>query len=143
MTRLIDDLLDFSSLSHAKKFETVNLNKILEEVLAEMEISITEKKASVEYDKNFPSIQGDAVQLAQLFQNLISNAIKFRKKEGPSEIRITAEEKPNEYLFTFKDNGIGIDEQYKERIFVVFQRLHDRNETVTRTGGTSHWRPGN
>jgi chemotaxis family two-component system sensor kinase Cph1 len=66
--------------------------------------------------------------LKQLFQNLISNAIKFRKKNEGCEITISVEEKPTEYLFAFKDNGIGIDEQYKDRIFIVFQRLHGKSE---------------
>ena len=72
------------------------------------------------------------MELKQLFQNLISNAIKFRKKNTHPEIKITFEEKETEYLFAFKDNGIGIEEQYNDRIFIIFQRLH----TVAEYPGT-------
>ncbi|HZB11939.1 MAG TPA: ATP-binding protein, partial [Chryseolinea sp.] len=142
MTRLIDDLLDFSSLSHSKRFETVDLNKVLEEVLAEMEISISEKKASVVYDKNLPAIQGDAVQLAQLFQNLISNGLKFTKENNPPSIKInfrmlSDEEisrhdfvnRKGEYVeLVFSDNGIGFNQNFSDQIFIIFQRLHEKNK---------------
>jgi light-regulated signal transduction histidine kinase (bacteriophytochrome) len=70
---------------------------------------------------------GDAIQLGQLFQNLIGNAIKFRGEKPPS-VHVTAERQGREWLFSFRDDGIGIDSQYAERIFVIFQRLHTKEE---------------
>ena len=70
-----------------------------------------------------PTVKGDDVQLVQLFQNLLSNAIKFRS-EDPPRVHISAQPKDTEWLFSVRDNGIGIDPQYYERIFVIFQRLH-------------------
>jgi chemotaxis family two-component system sensor kinase Cph1 len=69
----------------------------------------------------------DDRQMGQLLQNLISNAIKFRDKEPP-KVHVSAERQPNEWLFSIRDNGIGVDPQYAERIFVIFQRLHNREE---------------
>jgi light-regulated signal transduction histidine kinase (bacteriophytochrome) len=76
---------------------------------------------------DLPTIIADELQMIQLFQNLIGNAIKFRKKEPP-QIHISADQKAREWMFSFRDNGIGIDPQYKERIFVIFQRLHGKED---------------
>jgi light-regulated signal transduction histidine kinase (bacteriophytochrome) len=74
-----------------------------------------------------PIVNGDDVQLAQLFQNLIGNAIKFRS-DSPPVIHVTAERHGKEWVFSFRDNGIGIDPEYFERIFIIFQRLHSKQE---------------
>lgn len=81
------------------------------------------------YD-TIPTLTADKVQLVQLFQNLIGNAVKFKKENEPLKIYISANKnkKKNEYLFSIQDNGIGIEPQYKNRIFKIFQRLHTRNE---------------
>ncbi len=88
--------------------------------------SIQESNAKIIYDK-LPTVNIDPVQLTQLFQNLIGNAIKFRS-EKPLEIHISATHKDNTWQFVVKDNGIGIEKQYAERIFLIFQRLHTRKQ---------------
>jgi light-regulated signal transduction histidine kinase (bacteriophytochrome) len=127
MQNLIKDLLDFSRIGRKIVFQIVDCNKVLSEVTAEMGSSIKESNAKITYPE-LPSLKGNEIELKQLFQNLISNAIKFRKKDVPPEIEITAEEKESEYLFSVKDNGIGFEEEYKEKIFIIFQRLHNATE---------------
>jgi light-regulated signal transduction histidine kinase (bacteriophytochrome) len=73
-------------------------------------------------------VEGDSTQLGQVLQNLLGNAIKFRKKAVPPRIHISAERREDEWLFGVHDNGIGIDSRYRDRIFIIFQRLHSREE---------------
>jgi light-regulated signal transduction histidine kinase (bacteriophytochrome) len=92
-----------------------------------LQTSIEQSGATVTHD-SLPSVTADATQLARVFQNLISNAIKFRG-EHPLEIHVGAERQDNSvWLFSVRDNGIGIEPQYIERIFLIFQRLHNRDE---------------
>jgi light-regulated signal transduction histidine kinase (bacteriophytochrome) len=127
MRTLIKDLLELSRIGKGTKITTVETNEILKEVIAQMDASIKESNCNIN-STNLPVLKGNEIELKQLFQNLISNAIKFRKKDVPCEIKITAQDKGSEYLFAIKDNGIGIEEQYKDRIFIVFQRLHGKSE---------------
>ncbi|MDP1744717.1 MAG: ATP-binding protein [Bacteroidota bacterium] len=127
MKNLIRDLLDYSRVGKSIVFSTVDCNIILKEVIAEMDTSITESKAKIT-SATLPKVKGNEIQLKQLFQNLISNGIKFKKKNSIPEIDITVEEKPTEYLFALKDKGIGIDEKYINKLFVLFQRLHSETE---------------
>ncbi len=127
MRSLIKDLLDFSRVGKDITFAAFDCNELLKEVIAELDISINENAATINAAE-LPVLEGSRMAVKQLFQNLITNAIKFRKKNVAPELTITVEEKSAEYLFAFKDNGIGIDEQYKERIFVIFQRLHNTSE---------------
>ena len=131
MRNLIKDLLDFSRIGREITFAAVDCNEILNEVTAELGISIKESNTKIT-SSILPVLNGNEIELKQLFQNLISNAIKFLKKNVTPEIEITVEEKATEYLFAVRDNGIGIDEQYKDRIFIIFQRLH----TVAEYPGT-------
>ncbi|MGB9937866.1 MAG: PAS domain-containing protein [Methanobacterium sp.] len=129
MKQQIQDLLDYSSVATKdEKFKPVNTNNILNETLKTMKTIIKESNAEIEYDY-LPNVIGDAGQLQRVFQNLISNALKFKKCEETPTIHISAfKDKENkEYVFSVKDNGIGIEEQYKERIFTIFQRLHTRD----------------
>jgi PAS domain S-box-containing protein len=127
MQNLINDLLEFSRVTtKAREFEPVDCEFILDRVLSDLEIPIKENNAIISYN-NLPVIVADRTQLAQVFQNLISNAIKFRGENAP-EIRIFAEKKADQWLFSVKDNGIGIDPKYSERIFEVFKRLHKTEE---------------
>jgi light-regulated signal transduction histidine kinase (bacteriophytochrome) len=105
----------------------VDCNSLLAIVISEMQATIEESHATIT-SAILPTLKGNETALKQLFQNLISNAIKFRKKNEPLHIDIAVEEKETEYLFTIKDNGIGIEEQYQEKIFVIFQRLHNASE---------------
>ncbi|MGE5432061.1 MAG: CHASE domain-containing protein [Syntrophomonadaceae bacterium] len=125
MQQLIHDLLEYSRVAtRGKPFAPVDSNEIIRTVLNNLQISIKKNNAVITFD-SMPRVMGDDIQLMQLFQNLISNAMKFKSSEVP-EIKIKAEDKGCEWLFSVQDNGIGIDPQFKERIFVIFQRLHER-----------------
>ena len=95
-------------------------------MLDNLQVAIGESGAVVTHDP-LPVVMADPTQLSQLFQNLIGNALKFRG-ERPPEIHVGAEQQGEEWLFWVRDNGIGIEAQYAERIFVIFQRLHTRDE---------------
>ncbi|NME68323.1 PAS domain-containing sensor histidine kinase [Flammeovirga aprica] len=129
MQQLITDLLRFSRISSkAKPFEEIDLNEVLKDVISDLEIAINEAEAIIRAVE-LPTIKGDITQLRQLFQNLISNAIKFRKDDTAPIIRISCEvndSKSNEIEISVTDNGIGFDEKYNERIFQIFQRLEGR-----------------
>ena len=127
MQNLIKDLLDFSRVGRNMNITTVDCNTILKDVLAEMGASIKESNAKIK-SSLLPVLNSNEVELKRLFQNLLSNAIKFRKKNVPVEIDITVEKKDNEYIFAVKDNGIGIDQQFIHKLFVIFQRLHKVEE---------------
>jgi light-regulated signal transduction histidine kinase (bacteriophytochrome) len=107
-------------------FERVDCNGVLEEALSNLRVAVEENRAVVTHDP-LPTVMADGGQLGQLFQNLIGNAIKFRGKEPP-QVYVSAERRTGEWLFSVRDNGIGVDPQYAERIFVIFQRLHNREE---------------
>ena len=127
MKILIKDLLAYSRIStHAKPPKITNLEKILKNVLFNLQESIKENGVIITYDE-LPSLVIDRAQIPQLFQNLISNAIKFQR-EKPPKIHISAKKIEKEWLFSIKDNGIGIDPKYFDRIFNIFQRLHTRDE---------------
>lgn len=127
MHRLIDDILDLSRVgTHNYEFQMVSCNEVIEQVIANLEVMINESGVKIEYG-TLPEVYADFSQLSRLFQNLIVNAIKFRNKENPY-IAIEAERMENAWKFSVKDNGIGIDSLYLERIFLIFQRLHTRSE---------------
>lgn len=127
MQRLINDLLAYSRVtSQGQVFERVDCNGLLEEVLGNLRVAVEESRAVVTHDP-LPIVMADGRQLGQLFQNLIGNAIKFRGEEPP-QVYVSAEQQIGEWLFSVRDNGIGVDPQYAERIFVIFQRLHNREE---------------
>ncbi|MGE5352146.1 MAG: MASE3 domain-containing protein [Acidobacteriota bacterium] len=128
MQLLITGLLKYSRITtHAKEYSPVDCNKVLGSVIKNLEISIRESGARITFGV-LPVIMADEVQLTQLFQNLISNAIKFRRNTEIPEIQISSVQKNENWLFAVRDNGIGIDPQYSERIFQIFQRLHTRSE---------------
>jgi PAS domain S-box-containing protein len=127
MRGLIDDLLTYSRVSRlGKPFEQTNLESTLDAVLKNLQVSIAENDAVVTHDK-LPVVIADGGQLVQLLQNLIGNAIKFHGKEAP-RVHVSAQVKENEYLFSVRDNGIGIAPEYIDRLFKIFQRLHTREE---------------
>jgi light-regulated signal transduction histidine kinase (bacteriophytochrome) len=122
MQDMINGLLLFSRVeSRGKPFESVDTEAILKDVLANLEVAISENKAVVTHDY-LPSVMVDHSQLILVFQNLIVNAIKFHGEEAP-RIHISAEKKEKEWVFSVKDNGLGIDPQYNDKVFVLFQRL--------------------
>jgi light-regulated signal transduction histidine kinase (bacteriophytochrome) len=127
MQTLINDLLVYSRVgAQAKAFEPVDCAAGLDRALANLNAAIEESGAVVTHDP-LPAVMADNLQMVQLFQNLIGNAIKFHV-EKPPRMHVAAEQKGNEWVFSVRDNGIGIDPQYAERIFVIFQRLHTREE---------------
>jgi two-component system CheB/CheR fusion protein len=139
MTRLINDLLDFTRLSVNSSFELTDLNLVMEEVLSDLEIAIKEKEAQIEVAK-LPSVDVIPGQMRQVLQNLVSNALKFSRKDLAPVIRVTADNiddlafdapasPTGRYVrLTITDNGIGFDNIYAERIFTIFQRLHSKEK---------------
>jgi PAS domain S-box-containing protein len=127
MKALITDLLTYSRVDGAEKaFVEFDMQNALDKALANLSLKIEDSKALITHD-NLPRIRADRVQIIQLFQNLIGNAIKFQRGRTP-QIHISAEQKGSEWLFGVHDNGIGIAPEFLERIFVIFQRLHRREE---------------
>jgi signal transduction histidine kinase len=132
MRKLINDLLSYSRVTTgAKGFEKASLARILTEVVSDIQIRIEETEATIDFGE-LPTIDCEPMQMRQLLQNLLGNALKFRKADVKPIIRVTAEEFPDaatpHILLTVADNGIGFDNQFKEQIFTIFQRLHSRNE---------------
>ena len=127
MRVLIDDLLTYSRIgTHGRPFEPTDCEEVLERVFANLQMAIHESGAIVTHN-HLPTVTADPSQLEQLLQNLIRNAIKFHSEEPP-RVHVSAEENATEWLFSVRDNGIGIDPEYANRIFVIFQRLHGRGE---------------
>jgi len=127
LKELITDLRDYSRVgTKGKPFKKIDTNLTLTNVLTDLNYLIERENAKITYDP-LPVIVADESQIKQLFQNLISNGIKFRGRESP-KIHITGKVENKHYLFSVCDNGIGIDSQYFERIFVIFQRLHKMDE---------------
>ena len=127
MQKLIEDLLTFSRVgTRGKPFEPAESEEVLEKALFNLQGAIEETGAQITHDP-LPAVQGDSSQLVQLFQNLIGNALKFRGAEAP-RIHISAAVREKEWVFSVRDNGIGIDPRYFDRIFAVFQRLHPKED---------------
>ncbi|MGP8282244.1 MAG: PAS domain S-box protein [Desulfomonilaceae bacterium] len=127
MRILINDLLEYSRVgTHGKAFGPVDCETLLSRVLDHLQLSIEDSGATVTHD-HLPVVIGDEAQLMRLFQNLIHNSLKF-KNDSPPLIHVSAEQSYGNWVFSFHDNGIGIDPQYADRIFVIFQRLHSRDE---------------
>jgi PAS domain S-box-containing protein len=128
MQTLINDLLTFSRVStRAQPFARVDLNEIIEEVISNLENQIDRTQGKVEFGK-LPVIEADPTQMYQLLQNLINNGLKFHQEEVTPVIRVSASNAHERCKLTVKDNGIGFDMQYLDRIFKPFQRLHGRQE---------------
>jgi chemotaxis family two-component system sensor kinase Cph1 len=127
MQALINDLLVYSRVgTEGKRLEPTSCETVLDHALANLQFAIEENGARVTHDP-LPTVLADQSQLTQLFQNLLANAIKFRREEPP-HVHLGVERGESKWLFSIRDNGIGIEEEYGERIFEIFQRLHGRNE---------------
>lgn len=128
MKSLIEGLLEFSRIgTSTKPFEPVDLNVIVQEIITDLELRIKETNAKIEIGK-LPTLQGDKLQMHQLFQNLIGNALKFHQKDKAPEVKIYSHPKHDSIEIYVEDNGIGFDKEYADKIFVPFQRLHTRSE---------------
>ncbi|MFJ6217086.1 ATP-binding protein [Streptomyces sp. NPDC092296] len=127
MQTLIHDLLAFSRVGRVhNQHTTVDLEETLTATLDALSVAIEEAGAEVTHDP-LPTVAGDGTQLGMLWQNLLSNAVKFRSPERPLRIRIEAVRDGGSWRFAVTDNGIGIDPQYAEKVFVIFQRLHTKD----------------
>ncbi len=133
---LVDDLVKYSFIARKEVLKKVDLNKVIKEVLDDLELVLGENDAEISY-ANLPVIFGSKVQLRQLFSNLISNAVKYRKADVPPKVLFSHEivsdvdimdPQKKFYQIKISDNGIGMDNKYIGRIFTIFQRLHQRNE---------------
>jgi two-component system CheB/CheR fusion protein len=144
MSQLIQDLLNYSRLlNHEKAFSKTNLNGIVKNILDDFEVLLQEKNGSIKYDE-LPTIKAIPLQMNQLFYNLISNALKFSRADVPCVISITSralsEQEVKKYPdfnsllsyveIIFKDNGIGFEQQFAQKIFTIFQRLHGKESYV-------------
>jgi signal transduction histidine kinase len=127
MQHLIEDLLSYAKIDRVEQRpEEVCLNQVMKEVLENLKASAENAHARITFD-SLPTVHTNKIQMVQLFQNLISNALKFHGKEDP-HIHISAAQKNSRWEFAVQDNGIGIEPQYREKIFAIFQRLHSRSE---------------
>ena len=127
MQLLISDLLAYSRVgSQGKALEPTDLDPVYDQAVADLAASIEESRASVTHD-SLPTVEADGPQLGQLFQNLIGNAIKYRAEEPP-RVHVSARRNANDWVFSVADNGIGVETQYAERVFTIFQRLHTRED---------------
>ncbi len=124
---MINDLLQYSRVTtKGKPFEKTDMEEVLEKVLMNLKIAVEESGGAVTHDQ-LPEIMADQVQMERLFQNLLGNAIKYHGDRIP-EVHISVKRNKEEYEFSIQDNGIGIQEEYREKIFRIFQRLHTREE---------------
>lgn len=122
---MINGLLEYSRVdTHGKSFELADCEVVLQQALTNLKVMIEENIATITHDP-LPTVMADGSQLLLVFQNLITNAIKFRGNEPP-RIHISAKHKENEWIFSVHDNGIGIEPEYHGRLFVIFRRLHSR-----------------
>ncbi|MCX7827375.1 MAG: ATP-binding protein, partial [Verrucomicrobiae bacterium] len=128
MQALISDLLAYSRLgTQVKPFAPTDCGTILQRALDNLKVAVAESGAVVTRDP-LPTVMADTTQLTQLFQNLIGNAIKFRRPGQAPRVHVGVVRREREWLFSVRDNGIGIDMQFADRIFQIFQRLHPRAE---------------
>lgn len=127
MQKLIKDLLAYSRVStQGQPFELTDCGIVLERVLVNLSLSMRQSQAQISHGP-LPTVWSDPEQLALVFQNLIANAIKFHG-DAPPKVHISAQRQEHDWLFAFRDEGIGIDPQYFKRIFIIFQRLHTRDK---------------
>jgi PAS domain S-box-containing protein len=127
MQILINDLLSYSRVgTKGLPFKPTDCNLVLEHAIDNLKVAIQESHVDIKVG-SMPVVLADEIQLVQLFQNLIGNAIKFRQN-GSTEIEVDSKRKNGQWLISVRDNGIGIDEQFAERIFVIFQRLHNNRD---------------
>ncbi|MFO7535015.1 MAG: MASE3 domain-containing protein [Kiritimatiellia bacterium] len=122
MQRLIDDLLEYSRIGRDESIEVVALSEVLDEAQSNLSVAIRESEAAITRDP-LPVIRANRTEMVQLFQNLLGNALKFRGARPP-EIHVGAREESSGWVFTVRDNGIGIDPAYQGLLFKIFQRMH-------------------
>jgi signal transduction histidine kinase len=128
MRVLIQDLLAYSRVrGETKDFVTVDLNEVVGEVVSDLEVRLEQSGGRIEVG-DLPALQGDPLQMRQVFQNLIGNALKFKQPDVAPEVKVSAKRVGDDYEISVKDNGIGFEQHYADRVFEVFQRLHGRSD---------------
>lgn len=137
MKSLIHAILEYSRIGRNKQLERIDCNEMLKEVVADLDYAIQQAEGKIERGQ-FPVIYGFKPELATLFQNLISNALKFRRAELPPIVEISCMTNEDGYLFCVRDNGIGIDPQYADKIFHLFSRLHNKDKYEGTGIGLTH-----
>ena len=137
MQQLIKGLLDYSRVGKHRELSYVDCNLIVSEVISDLNSAVQESNAQITVGP-LPSLNAYALEIRLLFQNLISNALKFRHSGTTPKIKITAKAEKKHWHFTVQDNGIGISEEDCEKIFIIFKRLHNRNEYEGIGIGLSH-----
>ncbi len=138
MERLINDLLNYSTIGKYSQPEVSSLNELIKSILHDFSATISKKNALITYD-DLPTIRGYQTELRSLFQNLISNALKYQKTNEPPIIQISVCSKKDHWQFSVKDNGIGIPSEYYEQVFVIYKRLNNRHKQERSTGiGLAH-----
>ncbi len=129
MQQVIQDLLAYSRVqTKAHEFDLIDTNRALDQALLNLRVSIRDRHAHVAVEDRLPEIFADGIQITQVFQNLIGNALKFQKPGAVPEIRISTVREGGDWVFSVADNGIGIDARHLDRIFMLFQRLHAKGE---------------
>jgi light-regulated signal transduction histidine kinase (bacteriophytochrome) len=127
MKTLINDLLAYSRVgTRGKEFQLVDCNEVLNRVLFTLQPAAEQANAEITHD-SLPAILADEIQIEQLFQNLVGNALKFHGEQAP-KIHIGVKKEDENWVFWVHDNGIGVDPQFFDRIFIIFQRLHNREQ---------------
>ncbi|HEY6902452.1 MAG TPA: ATP-binding protein, partial [Puia sp.] len=137
MKILIKDLLDYSRIGREKQAKPIDCNMLIDEVLADLGKSIKESGAQITTG-DLPALYAYPTELKLLFQNLIANSIKFRGRDRIPQIRVTAQHENAHWKFIVSDNGIGMERQFLERIFIIFQRLHTRDQYEGSGIGLAH-----
>jgi signal transduction histidine kinase len=127
MQALITGLLDYSRIGKETEIEIVDCNQILYQVLSELDEQIKKNKATIVVEP-LPTFYAYRVELKQMFENLLTNALKFRKQEETPQVTVKAREEKDEYVFSVKDNGIGIEKKFTQKIFIIFQQLHAKSK---------------
>jgi signal transduction histidine kinase len=127
MRNLIKGLLDYSRLGRESKLATIDTEEVMKAILVDLSTAIAESKAKITYEQ-LPVLQVHETEFRQLLQNLLSNAIKFRRPGVAPEVHVSAKNKGAAWEFSVKDNGIGIAKEHHEKIFLIFQRLHNRSQ---------------
>jgi light-regulated signal transduction histidine kinase (bacteriophytochrome) len=139
MKDLVKGLLDYARLGKNSEFEQVDCNEIVATVVNDLEVLIKNSEAEIKVNK-LPVFHALEIEMRMLFQNLISNAIKYKSPNQNPRIEITAKKVKNGWEFAVSDNGIGIPPDQKEKIFIIFQRLHRRDEYEGIGVGLAHCR---
>lgn len=139
MSTLVRELLEYSRIGRSSELEKVDTNLVLQKVIDDLNRKIEDTRATFETQK-LPVLQGYEMELRLLFQNLLSNALKFHKPGVAPHVKVSAEKESTSWKFAFQDNGIGIAEQYQEKIFIIFQRLHNKRDYSGTGIGLAHCR---